>query len=199
MFKLIYQWILRKLTRESESASVPTLVRVHFKVDDQGTVNSEELDEPTSGVRHDETIAMMPLEQLKLCSLKRCERLREHGIETAGDLLEADAELIAKHFSAKRKAKFTIRRYQRAIRVSASIPEMMPADAMLLFNVHRRHARTLALDSPLRLRRDMERYSESSQGREQLRGRALPSVSVIKTWIDHCSMKQRLAAQECRS
>lgn len=176
------------------------MIRLQCRVDTARTsirqIDTQVVRVSSSLLTHRQRIQSMPLDQTKLCSPNRCKRLRNLGILTAGDLLEANAVWVASHFPAKHRARRAIRRYQSAIRISASIPKMMPREAMLLFSVHRKHLRSLAADSPSQLVRDLERFSESSQGRKQLRGAALPSVDRVKSWIDYCVEVESLEAHQ---
>jgi hypothetical protein len=137
-------------------------------------------------VSHRERLLSMRLEHTKLCSPRRCERFRQLGIVTAGDLSGANPERLAMHFGAPRKALSMIKQYRRAIRFATAVPGMMPRDALLLISIHRRSARGLACESPAALYRDLERFAESSKGRLQLRGRRIPSVRRLKRWIAQC-------------
>ena len=195
MFKKISQWLGRSHNRAPDAVlpkekSRQKRIRLECRVDTTRTSTRQSdmlVDRvSTSLLTHRERIHSMPLDRTKLCSPNRCERLRNLGILTAGDLLEANAVWVASHFPAKNRARRAIRRYQRAIGISVSIPKMMPREAMLLFSVHRKHLKSLAADSPSQLVRDLERFSESSQGRKQLRGTTLPSVERVKSWIDYC-------------
>ncbi len=149
---------------------------------------------------HRQRLLGMRLEHIRICSPRRCERLTEIGIVTAGDLAAADPAKVARHFNASRKALRVIQHYRRAIRFAASVPGMMPRDAMLLVSIHRRSIRGLATESPATLYRDLQRFSESSQGQAQLRGRRLPSTRRLRRWIHECesmtsypSMRSRVA------
>lgn len=135
---------------------------------------------------HRERIYSMRLEHTKLCSGKRCERLRRLGIMTAGDLARANPQRLAMHFGAPRKALAVLKQYRRAIRFAASVSGMMPRDAILLINIHRRSARGLAAESPAALHRDLERFAESTKGRLHLRGRRIPSTRRLRQWITLC-------------
>ena len=137
-------------------------------------------------VSHRERLLSMKLEHTRLCSAHRCERLNQLGIVTAGDLASVDPQRLANHFSARRRAANVFKRYRRAIRLAASVPGMMPRDAMLLISVHRRSVRGLASESPSALHRDLKRYAESTKGRLQLRGRPIPSTRRLKRWINQC-------------
>ncbi|MDA8743837.1 DUF4332 domain-containing protein [Rubripirellula amarantea] len=145
---------------------------------------------------HRQRLLSMKLEHTRICSPRRAERLAELGIETAGDLANCDPDRIAKKFGSPKKAAHILRQYRRAVRLAASVPGMMPRDAMLLVCIHRRSVRGLAHEKPVVLHRDLERFAESSTGQSQLRGRRLPSVRRLKRWIEHCeSMYVRHAAQ----
>lgn len=135
---------------------------------------------------HRERLMSMKLEHTKLCSPHRCQRLSGLGILTAGDLASINPNQLARQFAAPRKAVGVIKRYRRAIRLAAAVPGMMPRDAMLLISIHRRSVRGLASESPSALYRDLERYSESTRGRLQLRGRRIPSTRRLKRWIAAC-------------
>ncbi|QDT03640.1 hypothetical protein K227x_20240 [Rubripirellula lacrimiformis] len=135
---------------------------------------------------HRQRLLSMRIEHIRICSPKRCERLAELGIITAGDLAAANPERLASHFTASRKALRVIQQYRRSIRFAASVPGMMPRDAMLLVSIHRRGVRGLACESAAALHRDLQRFAESSQGQAQLRGRRLPSTRRLKRWINEC-------------
>ncbi|TWU47419.1 hypothetical protein Poly51_52190 [Rubripirellula tenax] len=135
---------------------------------------------------HRQHLLSMRLEHIRICSPRRCKRLNEFGIVTAGDLASADPHRLAEQFNAPRKALRTIQHYRRAIRFSASVPGMMPRDALLLVSIHRRSIRGLATESAAQLYRDLQRFAESSQGQALLRGRRLPSTRRLKRWIAQC-------------
>ncbi len=135
---------------------------------------------------HRARLLSMRLEHVQLCSPHRCARLQELGIVTAGDLAFASPERLATKFRASRRALRVLKEYRRAIRFAASVPGMMPRDAMLLISVHRRSARGLSLESAAKLRRDLDRFAASSQGQACLRGRRLPSTRRLNRWINQC-------------
>jgi hypothetical protein len=135
---------------------------------------------------HRERLLSMQLEHTRLCSKRRCDRFREIGIVTAGDLSLANPDTIAKRFGSPRKALRVIKQYRRAIRFAAAVPGMMPRDALLLISIHRRSVRGLASETPASLHRDLQRFAESSKGRLQLRGRRVPSTRRLKRWISQC-------------
>ncbi len=138
------------------------------------------------GVGHRQRLLNMRLEHIRICSARRCQRLRELGVITAGDLAYADCHKLASQFNASRKALKVIQHYKRAIRFAASVPGMMPRDAMMLVSIHRRSVRGLASESASILYRDLQRFSESSQGQAQIRGRRLPSTRRLRKWIELC-------------
>ena len=135
---------------------------------------------------HRERLLSMQLAHAKICSARRCNRLHDLGISTTGDLAGADLKNLASQFGAPNKALKVLKQYRRAIRFSASVPGMMPRDALLLISIHRRSVRGLAMESPARLHRDLERFAESTQGRQQLRGRRIPSTRRLRKWISEC-------------
>lgn len=135
---------------------------------------------------HRARLLSMRLEHIQLCSPHRCARLQQLGIVTAGDLAYASPERLAIKFRASRRALRVLKEYRRAIRFAASVPGMMPRDAMLLINVHRRSVRGLSMESATTLRRDLDRFAASSQGQACLRGRRLPSTRRLKRWINQC-------------
>ena len=140
---------------------------------------------------HRERLLSMQLQHAKVCSPQRCRRLNSMGITTTGDLATADLPKLAARFGAPKKALKVLKQYRRAIRFSASVPGMMPRDALLLISIHRRSVRGLAMESPARLHRDLERFAESTQGRQQLRGRRIPSTRRLKKWITECETATR--------
>jgi hypothetical protein len=135
---------------------------------------------------HRARVFSMRLEHTQLCSPHRCARLRELGILTAGDLASASPDQLASRFRAPRRALRILKQYRRAIRFAASVPGMMPRDAMLLISIHRRSTHGLSIESAATLQRDLERFAQSSQGQMQLRGRRLPSTRRLKQWINEC-------------
>ncbi len=137
-------------------------------------------------VNHRARLLSMRLEHIQLCSPHRCQRLRQLGIVTAGDLAIASPEQLALKFRAPRRAQRVLKQYRRAIRFAASVPGMMPREAMLLISIHRRSTRGLSMESAAILHRDLERFAVSSQGQMQLRGRRIPSVRRLKRWINQC-------------
>lgn len=142
---------------------------------------------------HRERLLSMQLAHAKICSMQRCHRLNGMGIYTTGDLATANLSSLATQFGAPKKALRVLKQYRRAIRFSASVPGMMPRDAMLLISIHRRSVRGLAMESPTRLHRDLERFAESTQGRQQLRGRRIPSTRRLKKWISECESVASIA------
>ncbi|MFK8113798.1 MAG: DUF4332 domain-containing protein [Rubripirellula sp.] len=141
---------------------------------------------PIKARGHRERLLAMNLEYTRICSPKRCDRLRQLGIITAGDMACANPEELASEFGSPKKALRILKQYRRAIRFATSVPGMMPRDALLLISIHRRSVRGLASESAAALHRDLERYAESSQGRGQLRGRRIPSTRRLKQWISEC-------------
>lgn len=137
-------------------------------------------------VTHRQRLLSMELEHIKLCSPRRCERLRSLGVKTAGDLSSANPRQLASNFGAQRKAYRVLSDYRRAVRLAASVPGMMPRDALLLISIHRRSVQGLASESAPALHRDLERFAESTRGRVQLRGRRVPSTRRLKQWIAAC-------------
>jgi hypothetical protein len=135
---------------------------------------------------HRARVFSMRLEHTQLCSPHRCARLRELGIVTAGDLASSSPDQLAAQFRASRRALRILKQYRRAIRFAASVPGMMPRDAMLLISIHRRSTHGLSMESAITLHRDLERFAQSSQGQMQLRGRRLPSTRRLKQWINEC-------------
>ncbi len=144
-------------------------------------------------VSHRARLMSMHLEHTRLCSAKRCDRLGQLGIVTAGDLASADLNRIAAKFAAPTKALRVLKRYRRALRLAASVPGMMPRDALLLIAIHRRSVRGLAGETPAALHRDLLRFAESTSGRRQLRGRRVPSTRRIRRWISACESNVRNA------
>ena len=136
---------------------------------------------------HRQRLLGMRLEHLRLCSLPRCQKLASVGIETADDLVGADLDRLVQRLEAPPTATRILKRYRRAIHFAASVPGMTPHDAVLLISIHRRSIRGLAVESPVALHRDLQRFALSTKGQRQLRGRRLPSVRRIRRWIEACS------------
>ena len=138
---------------------------------------------PVPKPSHRERLLSMRIEHTKLCSESRADQFAAFGIETAGDLITANLKTLAEKYPSPRKAVRVLKRYRQAIRLSVRVPGMMPRDALLLISIHRRSVRGLAMETPVTLYRDLQRYAESTPGRKLLRGRRLPSVKRIRRWI----------------
>ncbi len=136
---------------------------------------------------HRERLMSMQLRHSKLCPESKCVHFEQHGIETVGDLLTADLRTLSKTFPSPDKSVRAIKRYRSAIRLAARVPEMMPRDALLLICIHRRSVRGLAMESPMLLYRDLQRYADSTPGQKMLRGRKLPSIKRVRSWIAACA------------
>ncbi len=132
---------------------------------------------------HRERLLSMRLSHLRLLGPRRRERLEAAGIVTAGDLLMADLPEIRRRMGADERKTRWLARHRRAIRLAAAVPGMMPRDALLLTHVHRRSLNGLAAESPAALHRDLERFALSSDGQRLLRGRPVPSVRRVRSWI----------------
>ncbi len=134
---------------------------------------------------HRAWLLSMRLDHLRICSASRGERLQQIGIVTAGDLLAADLNVLARELDDKNIIR-PLKRTVHAIQFAASVPGMMPRDAMLLSCVHRSGIRSLATESPAVLHRDLQRFALSTKGQRALKGRRLPSVKRIRRWVDAC-------------
>ncbi|TWU43347.1 hypothetical protein Q31b_23860 [Novipirellula aureliae] len=144
---------------------------------------------PSPANQHRERLLSMELIHTKLCSEKRCKKLQTLGIVTTGDLIAADLKTLSARFGAPKKSAPLLKRYRQAIRFALAVPAMMPRDALLLISIHRRSVRGLAMETPAMLYRDLQRFSESSQGQRLMRGRRLPSIKRLRRWIRTCETR----------
>ena len=159
-------------------------------------VRSAELSQSTVVASHRERLLAMRLDYLKICSIKRCERLAEIGIQTAGDLVFGDPKKIASSFENSQRAERAIRRYRTAIRMALAIDSMMPRDALMLVAIHRRSVSSLSRESAAQLHRDLERFSLSTRGSKLVGRRGVPSLRRVKAWIATCRDLAEAATQE---
>ncbi len=166
-------------TQTTETAEFPRLAALEESTVSQPSRSHR----PKSTGNHRERVLSMKLCHARLCSPHRSQRLEKQGIETIGDLARCDPQQVASAFTATKKAARMIQQYRRAARLSASVPGLLPYDALLLVSIHRRSVRGLSMESPGQLHRDLERFAQSSRGQNQLRGRRLPSIRRIKKWI----------------
>ncbi|WP_164100962.1 DUF4332 domain-containing protein [Candidatus Laterigemmans baculatus] len=141
--------------------------------------------------------APLTLRQAGLGSPAQRRALRSIGIRTTDELLAADSVELAERLGLSPRAAATLRRWQRAIRLARLLPAMMPREALLLRAVHRKTLRSLANESPLRLRRDLQRYALSTAGARLLGDQPLPAVEQIRAWIE--TARRRTAARTSRS
>ena len=137
-------------------------------------------------VDHRAWLLSMRIEHIRICGPARCDALRKAGVLTAGDLATCDPAGLAVRLGGTVKAAAVLKRYRRAVRFAASVPGMMPLDAMLLINIHRRSLRGLAIESPAALYRDLQRFAISTKGQRVLKGRQIPSLRRLKKWIHAC-------------
>ncbi|MEM6779662.1 MAG: DUF4332 domain-containing protein [Planctomycetota bacterium] len=174
MFALFAAWQSRRIRVSRVSTdmpSAPTPVGRHAVT-------------PTTS--HRERLLAMRIQHLQLCSEKRASQLADVGIRTAGDLLWCQPERIAGSFRAPARACRAIRRFQSAIGLAVAVEGMTPRDAMLLIAIHRRSVDSLAGEHAATLRRDLERFSLSTQGTRLVGNRGIPSLRRIKAWIAEC-------------
>ncbi|TWT76723.1 hypothetical protein CA13_72210 [Planctomycetes bacterium CA13] len=158
----------------------------------QSVPSASSAETPSIGVptrNHREWMLSQQLDHMKLFPEARCQQLCDMGITTAGDLVTVDLKSLATKFNSPKKSIRILKRYRQAIRFAATVPGMMPRDAMLLISIHRRSIRGLAVESPIMLYRDLQRFAESSSGRKLLRGRRLPSIKRIRRWISTCERR----------
>lgn len=136
--------------------------------------------------RHRERLLAMDLAHLKICNSARCVRLKEAGIETAGDLLVCRVRTVCHLQGWSRRAEATIGRMKAAVRLASNVESMTPRDALLLIAIHRRSAATLAREHAATLHRDLERFSLSTRGSRLVGRRGIPSLRRVKLWIEAC-------------
>lgn len=192
-----------RLIREGDEPPVVRLAHVSTAANEPGSLARSDRGEGNllplkPNASHRARLYSMRLEYIRLCSPHRCERLRRLGIVTAGDLASASPERLASQFRASRRAQRVLKQYRRAIRFAASVPGMMPRDAMLLISIHRRSVRGLSLESASILHRDLERFAQSSQGKIQMGGRRIPSTRRLKRWINQCKESSILMPMQSR-
>ena len=172
-----------RLMSRSQSSSAKTQTK-------QSANPSESRTRPTAD--HRARVMSMRLEHIKICGKRRCEELASFGLVTAGDLATCDPQEIRKEFKLSGRSAGRIKRYRRIVRLSASVPNMMPRDAQLLVAIHRRSVRAIALEDPAVLHRDIERFLVSSLGRRMLRGRRIPGGRRVREWVSHCKLHQQI-------
>lgn len=132
---------------------------------------------------HRQRVLAMQIAHCRICPAKRSDRLAALGIVTCDDLVRADLRKVASKFASRQKALSTLKRYRAAIRMASSLSGVMPIDALVLIGVHRRSVTSLAMQNAAQLRLDLIRFATSSSGRATLRGRQIPSLRRIKSWI----------------
>ena len=71
----------------------------------------------------------------------------------------------------------------RVRRFTRRFTDMAPREARLLFAVYRRTVKSLAIESPAVLQRDLHRFVLSSRGQRISRGQAAPSIARVRTWV----------------
>jgi hypothetical protein len=154
------------------------------KIGEQGIV--EVNDSPVLAANHRAWLLSKELSHIKICNSKRCDKLAQHGVITAGDLAEVDVESLVIQMNAPASAIRSLKRYSAAIRLAASVPGMMPRDAQLLIRIHRHSIRAIAMDTPAILYQDLQRFAHSTVGQKLIGERRLPSMRKVKGWIVTC-------------
>jgi hypothetical protein len=124
----------------------------------------------------------MPVAKAGLFGRRWQTRFVELEIHTVGQFLD----IPAVRWRALGMTPLEVRklqRWQRAVRLAASMPAMQPYEAMMLFAVHRRRRARLANESPGHLHRDLVRFGMSTAGQRLLRHRPIPDRKKIARWI----------------
>ncbi len=129
-------------------------------------------------------IMSMRLEHTKMVRPRHCKELESAGIATCGDIAKAKVESI-QFDHGQRMTRHAVK-YQAAVLLALSVDGLSPRNALLLTSIHRTNLHSIASDSPAKLRNDIVRFSQSTQGQKLLRGRKLPSSRRIRLWINYC-------------
>lgn len=115
---------------------------------------------------------------------KMAAKLEEIGVRTVTELLEKESEQIATELQHKRTSGTTVETWQRQARLMCSVPHLRCHDSQILVACGIYDAAQLQQMSPQGLWNKVDPFVRSKQGRQILRGGAIPDLQEITDWID---------------
>ena len=149
----------------------------------RSTAASDRPSAPCQTSGHRQKVLATAIVHSRLCPRRRADRLAVAGLVDCGDLLDADLDRIAESFQSPRRARWQLRMYRRAVRLSLGVEGLSPADALLLVAIHRRTPASLARCSASELMADIRRFAETTVGRNLIGNRRLPGPKRIGRWM----------------
>lgn len=125
----------------------------------------------------------VPLSDLKFATKNQLAQLRQAGIVTAGDLARCDPQKLAEQKLMPIAALGWLKRQRRAAKLFIRLGPLKYFDATLLLAIHRKSIPLMASENPVRLYRDIQRFSLSSSGIRLLGTKPSPTQKQIERWV----------------
>ncbi len=114
---------------------------------------------------------------------KMSKRLESMGITTVQDLLEANADLVAKKMNLNHVDARKVREWQAQASLVCRVPGLRGHDAQILVGVGVNEPEELAALKGRDLLAQVEPFCESSEGERILRGGTKPDLKEVMDWI----------------
>jgi hypothetical protein len=121
-------------------------------------------------------------------------RLERAGIITVGDLLDADAEALAKKLNHKQFTPEVIRQWQQESSLNCRVPELQNLGAQILVASGITEPDELAAFSPNELLELVTPFVKSPDGQRLLRHQKPPELAEVTQWIEWARSARRLKA-----
>ncbi len=125
---------------------------------------------------------------------KTAERLEAIGIKSVNDLLEADAEQVARRMKHRRVKADTVRQWQQQTTLCCCIPELRGHDSQILVACGITDPETLAEMPPDDLWQVVEPFVETIEGKRIIRNGTTPDFQEVSDWIAWAGKARSLRA-----
>ena len=113
---------------------------------------------------------------------KTADRLIAEGVNTVGDLMDADAETLAELLDVRHITAETIRDWQAQSALVMSVPNLRGTHAQLIIGAGFRDAESLAAAEPDDLCARVLAFATSREGQRVLRDGSPPDLEAITAW-----------------
>ncbi|MEM8627857.1 MAG: DUF4332 domain-containing protein, partial [Pseudomonadota bacterium] len=124
---------------------------------------------------------------------KTAGRLRPHGLLTVGDLLDCDAEHIARAVGVRHITASSIADWRTQSLLVMTIPELRGTHAQLLVGAGYTSPTDIALASPDDVCAKVLHFAQSTDGKRLLRDGAAPDIEKIKMWTENAQFARAAA------
>lgn len=150
---------------------------------DAEAANSRETSSRTKGLKfHLQTDSVV--EDAPSIGPKMARRLESFGVRTIADLLEADADEIARRLAQKQVDGDVVRQWQQQSELMCRIPEVRGHDVQILVACGVTDPAELAAMDPATLFELIEPFLGTREAESILRGSPAPDLNEVADWID---------------